>query len=41
MGDLVNRRLTSVLATAGAAAILCLNVVLLVETIGVPLPAIR
>jgi manganese transport protein len=41
MGDLVNRRLTSVLATAGAAAILCLNVVLLVETIGVPLPGIR
>jgi manganese transport protein len=41
MGDLVNRRLTSVLAVACAAVILCLNVVLLVETVGVPLPSIR
>jgi manganese transport protein len=41
MGDLVNRRLTSVAAVVCSALILCLNAVLLVETIGVPLPVIR
>ena len=41
MGDLVNRPLTSVLATACAAAILCMNVILLVETVGIALPFIR
>jgi manganese transport protein len=34
MGDLVNRRLTSVAAVAGAAVILVLNVVLLVQVVG-------
>jgi manganese transport protein len=34
MGDLVNRRLTSVVAIAGAACILVLNVVLLVQVLG-------
>jgi manganese transport protein len=35
MGDLVNRRLTSVVATAGAVCILVLNVVLLVQVLGI------
>jgi manganese transport protein len=35
MGDLVNRRLTSVVAIAGAACILVLNVVLLVQVLGI------
>ncbi len=38
MGDMVNSRLTSVAAVAGAAAILFLNLLLLVQTAGVKLP---
>jgi manganese transport protein len=38
MGDLVNRRLTSVVAGAGAALIVVLNVVLLAQTFGLQLP---
>jgi len=38
MGEFVNRRLTSAVATVAAGVILVLNVVLLVQVFGLPLP---
>jgi manganese transport protein len=40
MGDFVNSRLTQVAAVVGAAAILALNVVLVLQTFGVPIPGL-
>ena len=38
MGPFVNSRLMRVGAIAGAAAVLCLNTILLLQTFGVPIP---
>ncbi len=40
MGEFVNGRVIDVLAIVGAAIILCLNVVLLMQTFGVPIPGL-
>ncbi|SON54564.1 Divalent metal cation transporter MntH [Hartmannibacter diazotrophicus] len=40
MGDFANGRLTDVAAIVGAAVILCLNVVLLAQTFGIPIPGL-
>ena len=41
MGDFVNSRLTQAAAVVGAAVILALNVVLVLQTFGVPIPGCR
>jgi len=40
MGEFRNRRLTNWVAWAGAAVVLSLNVVLIVQTFGVPIPGL-
>jgi manganese transport protein len=40
MGELANSRLTDVAAIVGSVIILCLNVVLLLQTFGVPMPGL-
>ena len=40
MGEFVNSRLVSVLATAGAAVVLALNIILLMQTAGIPIPGL-
>lgn len=40
MGEFANRRLTDVLAIAGASLILCLNVILLLQIFGINIPGI-
>lgn len=40
MGDFANGRLTDILAIVGTIVILCLNVVLLLQTFGVPIPGL-
>lgn len=40
MGDLVNGRLTQLAAGVGAGLVLCLNAVLLLQTVGVPMPGL-
>ena len=40
MGNFVNSRLTQAAAIVGAAVILALNVVLVLQTFGVPIPGL-
>jgi manganese transport protein len=40
MGAFANNRLTRIAAVAGAAVVLALNVFLIVQTLGVPLPGL-
>ena len=40
MGDFANDRLTDVAAIVGTVTVLCLNTVLLVQTLGVPIPGL-
>ena len=40
MGDFANGRLTDIVAIVGTIVILCLNVVLLLQTFGVPIPGL-
>jgi manganese transport protein len=40
MGPFANSRLTRVVATAGCAVVLLLNVFLIVQTLGVPIPGL-
>jgi manganese transport protein len=40
MGEFANSRLTDVAAIIGTVIILCLNVVLLMQTFGVPIPGL-
>ena len=40
MGEFVNSRLTDVAAIVGTVVILCLNLVLLLQTFGVPIPGL-
>jgi manganese transport protein len=40
MGPFVNSRLTRVVAIAGCAVVLVLNVFLIVQTFGVPIPGL-
>jgi manganese transport protein len=40
MGSFVNRRLTSVMALAGATVVLVLNALLVAQILGVPIPGL-
>jgi len=40
MGEFTNRRPTNVAAVAGAAVVLCLNLVLILQTFGLPIPGL-
>jgi manganese transport protein len=40
MGEFANRRLTDLMAITGAAAVVLLNVVLLLQTFGVAIPGL-
>lgn len=40
MGQFANRRITDIVAIIGATVILCLNVILLLQTFGIPIPGL-